>query len=113
VGKTILISSFFCSCLVGASMYETIFDGNCGSCHTTNDASSAPLIQNVIKKYKDKYPTKKEFIKALSKWVYTPNTKNSLFPEAIKHYSLMPELEIDKETLQGIAAYLYDRKNKL
>ena len=90
-------------------MYETIFDGNCGSCHTVNDASSAPLLQDIIKKYKDKYPNEKEFVKALSDWVYSPNRKKSLFPDAIKHYSLMPELGIDKETLQGIAAYLYDK----
>ena len=112
MGKTILITSVFCSYLMSASMYETIFDGNCGSCHTVNDASSAPLIQNVIKKYKEKYPTKKEFAKALSSWVYSPNKENSLFLEAIKRYSLMPELGIDKETLQGIATYLYDRKNE-
>ena len=112
MGKTLLISSLFCSYLMSAGMYETIFDGNCGSCHTVNDASSAPLIQNIIKKYKEKYPAKKEFVKALSNWVYSPNKKNSLFPKAIKHYSLMPELGIDKDTLQGIATYLYDRKNE-
>ncbi len=111
MGKAVLIFLSFCSLTFAADIYETIFDGNCGSCHTIKDTSSAPLIQNVIKKYKEKYPTKKEFVKALSNWVYKPNKKNSLFPEAIKHYSLMPELGIDKETLQGIAAYLYDKKD--
>ncbi len=111
MGKTLLISSLFCSYLMSADIYETIFDGNCGSCHTKSDPSSAPLLQNVIKRYKEKYPTKKEFVKALSSWVYKPNEKNSLFPKAIKHYSLMPELSIDKETLQGIATYLYDKKD--
>ncbi len=111
MGKAVLIFLLFCSLTLAADIYETIFDGNCGSCHTKNDASSAPLLQNVIKRYKEKYPTKKEFVKALSSWVYKPNKKTSLFPKAIKHYSLMPELGIDKETLQGIATYLYDKKD--
>ena len=109
MGKTLLIFFLFFSSLMSADIYETIFDGNCGSCHTTSDASSAPLIQNVIKRYKKHHPTKKEFVEALSSWVYKPNKENSLFPEAIKRYSLMPELGIDKETLQGIATYLYGR----
>ncbi len=111
MGKVVFGTLLLNSLLLSADIYETIFDGNCGSCHTIKDSSSAPLITEVIKIYKANYPKKKDFIKALSSWVYNPNKDNSLFPKAIKHYGLMPELGIDKETLSGIASYLYSFKN--
>jgi len=109
MGKKLLTLTLFCSFLSATDIFETIFDGNCGSCHTIKDRSSAPLVSEVIKRYKDKYPKQKEFVKALSSWVYHPNKEKSLFLDAIKHYGLMPELGIDKDTLEGIAKYLYHR----
>lgn len=107
MGKVVIISILAFNIAFGTDIYETIFEGNCGSCHTLKDRSSAPLVTEVIKRYKNKYPKEKDFVNALSNWVFSPNKKNSLFPKAIKYYGLMPELGIDKETLRGIARYLY------
>lgn len=109
MGKIVVSSLLAYSIAMGADIYETIFDGNCGSCHTLKDRSSAPLVTEVITRYKSKYPKERDFVNALSSWVSSPNQKNSLFPKAIKHYGLMPELGIDKDTLKGIARYLYKR----
>ncbi len=109
--KIVLIFLSTLSLSYSVDIYETIFDGNCGSCHTQKDESSAPTITKVIKRYKKMHPIKDDFIKSLSNWVSNPNKKESLFKDAIKHYGLMPELGIDKETLQGIAKYLHQSKN--
>ncbi len=109
MGKVAFIS-LLVSSLYSAGIYETIFDGNCKACHNITDEDSAPFINRVIKIYKKRYPKKNEFILHLSNWVVNPDKTTSLFPKAIKHYGVMPELGIDKETLKGIANYLYNRR---
>jgi len=106
LGKVALIL-LLASSLYSAGIYETIFDGNCRACHNATIEDSAPFIHKVVKRYKTKYPKEKDFVSHLSNWVASPNVENSLFKEAIKHYGLMPELGIDKDTLKGIAKYLY------
>ena len=110
MGKVVIGCFFTYGILMGANINETIFDGNCGSCHTLKDRSSAPLITEIVQKYKNKYPKEKEFVNALSNWVFSPNKKFSLFPKAVNYYGLMPELGMDKDTLIGIGKYLFERK---
>ncbi len=111
MGKVALISLLISS-LYSAGIYETIFDGNCRACHNATDEDSAPFINRVAKRYKAKYPKKEEFVSHLSNWVASPDKKTALFPKAVKHYGLMPDLGIDKDTLKGIANYLYEIPKK-
>ncbi len=112
MGKIVLLFPLLLSSLSAVSIFETIFDGNCKSCHNLKDEDSAPFIDKIVQKYKLEYPAKKDFIFHLSNYVYYPKIKKSLFPKAIKHYGIMPQLSIDKDTLRGIALYLYKRKFK-
>ena len=99
------LSAFY---LYGASSGETLFNGNCVSCHTTGDATAAPTSIEVQKNYKKVYASKEKFVEFMATWVGKPDAKTALMPEAITKYGLMPELGYDASALKDIASYLYD-----
>jgi len=106
MGKVVLNLLIILNFLSGADIYETVFDGNCGFCHNLKDNSSGPFLNVIIKRYRAKYPKKEDFTKAIERWIDKPSYKTSLFPEAIKRYGLMPKVDIDEESIKGIADYL-------
>ena len=94
--------------LSAANFGETLFQGNCVTCHDAKKANSAPSIQEIQTRYKQKFPTKEAFVSFMAQWVLNPNAKTALMPEAIQKHELMPILGYDKESLEEIANYLYD-----
>ena len=98
--------------LFASSYGELLFNGNCITCHSTNELNnSAPTIIDRQKIYKSSFPLKKDFIHYMSTWVLNPNKETSLMDDAIEKYKLMPMLGYDKETLEEISSYLYDLTN--
>ena len=92
-----------------ASYKGLLFNGNCVTCHKTDDLNkSAPSIQEIQSNYKNAFPNKKDFINYMSEWVVNPNEETSLMNLDIKKYGLMPELGYDKVTIKEIAEYIYD-----
>ncbi|WP_263833740.1 c-type cytochrome [Sulfurospirillum oryzae] len=108
--KKLLLLAFFSFSLSAASLGETLFNGNCVTCHAITSPNSAPAIQEVQHAYKKMFDTKEKFVAFMVNWIAQPNTKTTLMPEAIKKHGLMPSLGYDKETLQEIASYLYDAR---
>lgn len=96
--------------LSAASLGETLFNGNCVTCHSTTTPNSAPSIQEVQQRYKKAFESKEQFVSFMANWIIKPDAKTALMPEAIPKYGLMPLLGYDKETLTEIATYLYDAK---
>jgi mono/diheme cytochrome c family protein len=103
--------------LCGLSLYmyaislgETLFNGNCVTCHKIDTPNSAPTIGEIQMRYKKALPTQENFVGFMARWVQKPDAKTALMPEAISHYGLMPELGFDQETLEEIARYLYQTK---
>jgi hypothetical protein len=95
--------------LFASSYGELLFNGNCVTCHSTNELNkSAPTIIKIQNTYKNAFPLKKDFIYYMSTWVLNPNKETSLMDESIKKYKLMPLLGYDRETLEEISSYLYD-----
>lgn len=94
-----------------ASNYGSLlFDGNCVTCHHRTDTLSAPSIQDVRENYLRAFPEKKQFVSAMSTWVYSPNSTTSIMQDAIDKYGLMPLLSYDQATLEEISAYIYEMK---
>lgn len=91
-----------------ASYPSLLFSGNCETCHKIDKSVSAPSIILIQQRYKQAFPTKKEFVKYMSEWVYSPDEKTSIMREQIEKYEIMPYLSYDKKTLEEIAEYLYE-----
>ena len=109
--KIKLLIFILSSNLFASSYGELLFNGNCVTCHSTNDLNkSAPTIKEIQNTYKSAFPEKKDFISYMSSWVLNPNKETSLMDSSIKKYKLMPMLGYDRETLEEISAYLYDLK---
>ena len=103
----ILISIYTIS---NANYQELLFNGNCITCHNTNNNNkSAPTIIEIQNRYKEAFPNKKDFIHYMSTWVYNPNEINSIMKDSIEQYNLMPNLAYDKTTLEDISEYIYDK----
>lgn len=101
--------------LCGLSLYmyaislgETLFNGNCVTCHKTDVANSAPTIVEIQSRYKKAFPAKKHFVDFMQTWVEKPHAKSALMPEAITQYGLMPELGFDAQSLKEIAEFVYE-----
>ena len=108
--KKLLSLLFFSFTLSAAPLGETLFNGNCLTCHAISVPNSAPSTKELQARYKKTYETKEAFVTAMATWIIKPNAKTALMPEAISKYGLMPELGYDKQTLEEIASYLYDVK---
>ncbi|MAD42041.1 MAG: cytochrome C [Arcobacter sp.] len=92
---------------------ELLFNGNCITCHKTNNLNkSAPTIQEIQKEYKNAFPNKEEFVSYMSRWVLNPKEKTSLMQDKIEFYGLMPDLAYDENTLKEIAEYIFDNNFK-
>lgn len=87
---------------------ETLFQGNCLTCHDYKKTASAPAIKDVQARYKQAFATKEAFVSFMVAWISEPNAKTALMPQEIKKYGLMPLLGYDQESLEAIAGFLYE-----
>lgn len=106
--KTSLVCLLFIHSLEADDMSSLLFNGNCITCHKETESVSAPSIIEVRKRYQSVYKTKEEFVEQMSNWVEHPNSETSIMQDAVKKYSLMPDLGFDKETIIDISRYIYE-----
>lgn len=92
----------------GSNFSQTLFYGNCTSCHQIDVAKSAPSIIEIKHVYLDIFPKKDDFVEFMSTWIYEPYENTALMPDAVKKYGLMPELGYDLGMLEDIATYIYE-----
>jgi hypothetical protein len=90
------------------NMGSLLFHGNCITCHAETKTLSAPSILEVRDNYLRAFPNKENFVGYMSTWIKNPQKETSLMLEAVDKHGLMPELGYDKETLETIAAYIYE-----
>jgi len=99
----------FCSCLLhAATLGETLFHGNCITCHEIATTNSAPAIKEVQAQYKQHFATEERFIEFMVGWLQKPNAKTAIMRTSIAQFGLMPTLGYDEETLREIATFLYN-----
>ena len=84
-----------------------LFNGNCVTCHNETKSISAPSMLEVQKRYKNAFPSEKDFIENMSLWVEHPNKTTSIMVESIDKYKLMPELGFDRSVLKDITKFIY------
>ncbi|KAB7884578.1 MAG: cytochrome C [Arcobacter sp.] len=96
---------------LNAAYPELLFNGNCITCHKTDNLNkSAPTVQEIQKEYKNAFADKKEFVDYMTHWVLSPKKETSLMQDKIEKYGLMPDLAYDESTLKEIAEYIYENK---
>ena len=77
--KIKLLILILTSKLLASSYGELLFNGNCVTCHSTNELNkSAPTIIEIQNTYKNAFPNKKDFIYYMSTWVLNPKEETSL-----------------------------------
>jgi cytochrome c551/c552 len=108
--KIVLLLCGLSLTLYAISLGETLFNGNCVTCHKIDTPNSTPTIGEIQTRYKKALPSKEAFVTFMAKWVEKPDAKTALMPEAISQYHLMPELGFDNETLREIRLFLYEKK---
>ena len=107
--KSIILLFLLSLTLLKADNYDALLlNGNCTTCHFEDQALSAPSLQDIKAHYIKKYPSKNDFVTAMSTWIKSPTLKDALMDEAVEKYGLMPELAFDIETLQSITSYIYE-----
>jgi cytochrome c551/c552 len=92
------------------SLGETLFNGNCVTCHTIDIPKSAPTIVAIQQLYNKSFSTQDAFVAFMAKWVQKPDAKTALMPEAVVQYGLMPELGFDSDSLKEIARFIYEKQ---
>ena len=102
----------FClnSYLTADSYGRLLLYGNCITCHHETKNISAPSLKIIQQRYKEAFPQKEDFVNYMSTWVLNPDEKTSMMHDIIEKYELMPQLGYDKDTLEKIAAYIYEIK---
>lgn len=108
--KVILMLCGFTLYMYAVSVGETLFNGNCVTCHKVDEPNSSPTIVEIQSRYKKSFSTRDDFVAFMIKWVQKPDRKTALMPESIVKYGLMPELGFEHETLKEIAHFLYEKK---
>jgi len=104
--KIVLLLCGLSLTMYAISLGETLFNGNCVTCHKIDIPNSAPTIGEIQTRYKKSLPTQEAFVAFIAKWVQKPDAKTALMPEAISQYGLMPELGFDNESLREIGLFL-------
>ena len=86
----------------------------CLACHSdkpaygNHEGLTAPPFPGVVMHYKEKYPKREDFIKAVSAYVKQPDSTKAVMQGAIREFGLMPPLPLPDDTLKAIAGSLYD-----
>ncbi|HRE59262.1 MAG TPA: DUF3365 domain-containing protein [Candidatus Kapabacteria bacterium] len=87
-----------------------LLEQTCFSCHSPNasmDNNIAPTIAAIKTSYMTQNPSLEEFTNDLTTFLTNPSVETSKMPDAITKYNLMPTMNIHKEQIASIAAYMY------
>lgn len=94
----------------------TLLKQRCYICHierpdaqTDHSKMQAPPMMGVKRHYLQKYPAKKDFVRAITEWVKHPDSTKALMPGAIREFGMMPAFPYPDEELQKIAEAIYDK----
>jgi len=110
--KALFFLVCFALSLHAATLGETLFHGNCVTCHDVSKANSAPAIHEVQTRYKQRFKTEETFTAFMVAWLQKPDAKSAIMQEAVNKFGLMPTLGYDEETLYDIAQFLYNASFK-
>ena len=108
---SVLILCFSSFALAEQKNGQHLFKAMCSSCHSVERESSlAPPVFGIVNHTKKAFPDREDFIERIVDWVSEPDASQSVMPNAIKKFGLMPKLPYSESDVTKIAEYLYDDK---
>lgn len=87
-----------------------VLNTSCFSCHNPNPNNKikvAPSVKELKLAYINEFKDFESFTKHFIAFQQNPTKHNSIMPEAVEKYGIMPKLEYTKEQLKAVASYLY------
>ncbi|PQJ77163.1 c-type heme family protein [Polaribacter glomeratus] len=90
---------------------KKLMQTNCYVCHSPTAAQEnriAPPMIAIKKHYIKENTTKAAFVKSMQDWIKNPTKENAKMYGAVKRFGLMPKQAFPEETIQQIAAYMFD-----
>jgi len=94
---------------------EKLLKTYCLSCHSdepaygNHEGLTAPPFPGIVRRYKQAYPKKDDFIAAIVDYVKKPDSTKALMNGAIDQFGMMPPFPLPDDTLKVIAETLYDK----
>jgi len=85
----------------------------CYVCHMPESKENmiGPPLFRVKEHYKPVYENKKDFVKAITKWVKSPDENDILMPGTVRKFGLMPpQSYISDDTIKIIAEYIFENE---
>jgi len=111
----ILLITLFSFPVFAADEGKQLYEQYCAVCHRADIAPQnrvAPALFMVRRHYIGSYPDELSFINAVADWVETRDPSTSLMPGAVRRYGIMPEIVIEREKVEKIAAFIFGRANE-
>ncbi len=92
---------------------KAIFDKNCSVCHSINPPPKlAPPIVPLASRYHLQFQSKAEGVNHLAAYLKAPNKKNSIDPQAIIRFGLMPPVALSDKELHTVAEWVWEQDNQ-
>jgi len=93
---------------------RAIFDKNCSVCHSINPPPKllAPPIVPLASRYHMQFQSKAEGVNHLAAYLKAPDKKNSIDPQAIVRFGLMPPVALSDKELHTVAQWVWDQDNQ-
>jgi len=92
----------------------SLIQQKCYICHSVTSESHdnllAPPLEAIKRRYKMTYPTKDEFVEAITNWVVNPVEEDALMRGAVQNFNVMPNLMYNKEEVKKMATYIYNNE---
>lgn len=86
----------------------------CYVCHSpdaySDEASLAPPLVEVKKRYMDKYPTQEAFAAAMNSYINKPTEEAALMTEYVERFKLMPDPTISAEEIAKVVNFIYENE---
>ena len=109
-----LISTFLIFCVnqfaFADSEGEKLYQQHCKVCHgapASGQRRIAPPMFAVKNHYLAVHDEELTFIDAINNWVANPQEQNSLMKGAIRHFKLMPKIQVPADDVSKIAEYIF------
>ncbi|ABB24822.1 c-type cytochrome [Pelodictyon luteolum] len=108
----LILSAAAVDCFAAAPDGKAVFERNCSVCHSVAPPpKSAPPIIPIASRYRAKFSSKAEGVKAMTAFMQSPSKAASVIEaQAIERFGLMPAMSaLSEADLRAAAGWVWDQ----